>query len=116
MISTPCGEASWRLLPGAGLLDFSKLIDDELLSPDGKHQRHLSFRAAKPPSLESQQDLGVGVDLLLEAISIELREAGNRSLALVEHHLPDQVVDVGIARLEQVSGDVPGLENAPPNH
>src|SRR5262249_58028503 len=57
-------------------------------------------------------DLGVGGDGLLEGGGVVLAEVEHGPLAAVQDDLPDEVVDVGVARLEELPRDVPRLEDA----
>src|SRR5262249_18422241 len=66
--------------------------------------------------MEFQQHFGVSVDLLFEALGREVGEMGDRSLAAVEHHVPNLVVDVRLSRLEQISSDVPGFKDPAADH
>src|SRR6188474_2790285 len=66
--------------------------------------------------LKLEHHLGVRLDLLLEARGVEPLELADGPLPVIEDHVVDEVVDVGITRLEQVLGDVPRLPDAPADH
>src|SRR5512137_1327232 len=79
-----------------------------------KTSRARSYTGGLPGTgSELDEHLGVGLDLLLEGGRLPGGEGDDRVLAPLEDDVPDLLLDVGGGRLEQVPGDVPGLEDAP---
>src|SRR5688500_7878939 len=97
-ISTPCGDSITR----------SRLVRPPAsisASVFAKISRAGPYMSGLGP--EAEQHLRVRGDALLEALLVERGEVDDRPLPAVEDHVVDEVVDVGVSRLEEVLRDVP---------
>src|SRR6266436_2696310 len=75
----------------------------------------------EPPSCSSrsselQDDLRISLDPLGEILLGKALERDDGPIAAVEDDLPDEIVQVRITRLEQLTRDVPGFEETAADH